>query len=186
MLQSIITTVSEVRDMLLTGYSLEIFKSKCNPKSARVRCFAHLENDVREVLPFLITVLGGGYKKEPPALTLKNCGKLITIYPKKIAINALRDGEEAEKIVAWLQREINETWEKQHKIEPSIERMQQPALIEVLKLLPKTDCKQCNERTCLLFAAQVVEGRKDHNGCPLIEPNKRLILNDYLSQFRFE
>jgi len=172
--------------MLLTGYSIEIFKSKCNPKATRVRCFAHLENDVREVLPFLKTVLGGGYKKEPPALTLKNYGKMITIYPKKIAINALRDGEEAEKIVAWLQREINETWEKQYKIEPNIKSMQQPALIEVLKLLPKSNCKQCNERTCLLFAARVVEGSKDHNGCPPMEPHKSLILQDYLTQFRFE
>ena len=45
--------------MLLTGYSLEISKSKCDYKAKGVHCFAYLENDVREVLPFLNTVLGG-------------------------------------------------------------------------------------------------------------------------------
>ena len=98
--------------MLLTGYSLEIFKSKCQSEAKGVHCFAHLDDDVREVLPFLNTVLGGFvYTKEPPSLMLKNYGKLITIHPQKIAVNALSDREEAEKIIAWLQREINETWE---------------------------------------------------------------------------
>ncbi len=173
--------------MLLTGYTLEILKSKCDSAAKGVHCFAHLENDVREVLPFLNSVLGGFiYTQEPPSLLLKNYGKLITIHPKKIAVNALRDGDEAEKIVAWLQREINETWEKRHEIEPSTESMRQPVLIEVLKLLPKTNCKQCNQPTCMVFAVRVIEGSKDHNDCPPIEPQKKLLLQDYLSQFRFD
>ena len=45
--------------MLLTGYSLEIFKSKCYSEAKGVHCFAHLNDDVGEVLPFLNTVLGG-------------------------------------------------------------------------------------------------------------------------------
>ena len=96
------------------------------------------------------------------------------------------DGDEAKKIVAWLQREINETWERRTEIEPSTESMRQPVLMEVLKLLPKTNCRQCNEPTCMVFAARVIEGSKDHNDCPPIEPQKKLLLQDYLSQFRFE
>ncbi len=69
--------------MLLTGYILEIFKSKCDSAAKGVHCFAHLKNDVREVLPFLNTVLGGFvYTQEPPSLMLKNYGELITIHPK--------------------------------------------------------------------------------------------------------
>ncbi len=41
--------------MLLTGYSLEIVKSKCNSLAKAVHCFAHLDNDISEVLPFLKT-----------------------------------------------------------------------------------------------------------------------------------
>jgi ArsR family metal-binding transcriptional regulator len=112
MLRRVRTAISGEAQMLLTGYSLEIFKSKCHSEAKGVHCFAHLNDDVREVLPFLNTVLGGFiYTKEPPSLMLKNYGKLITIHPQKIAVNALSDREEAEKIVAWLQREINKTWE---------------------------------------------------------------------------
>jgi ArsR family metal-binding transcriptional regulator len=173
--------------MLLTGYSLEIFKSKCYSEAKGVHCFAHLNDDVSEVLPFLNTVLGGFvYTKEPPSLMLKNYGKLITIHPQKIAVNALSGGDEAEKIVAWLQREINETWERRAEIEPSTESMRQPVLMEVLKLLPKTNCRQCNEPTCMFFAVRVIEGSKDQNDCPPIDTKNKAALQEYLSQFRFD
>jgi ArsR family metal-binding transcriptional regulator len=173
--------------MLLTGYSLEIFRSKCNADAQSLHCFAHLDDDVGEVLPYLNTVLGGfTYTKEPPALTLKNSGKLITIHPRMIAVNALQDEEQAEKIIAWLQREINSTWEKRGEIEPSVEGAKQPALIEVLKLLPKTNCKECGLPTCMVFAVRVIEGVKDHTHCPSLADEKREALANYLSRFSFE
>ena len=173
--------------MLLTGYSLEIFRSKCNPDAQSLHCFAHLNDDVREVLPYLNTVLGGfAYSQDPPALTLKNSGKLITIHPRKIAVNALQDEEQAEKIIAWLQREINSAWEKRGEIEPSTEGAKQPALLEVLKLLPKTNCKECGEPTCMVFAVRLIEGAKDQTNCPSLAGEKREALANYLSRFHFE
>lgn len=173
--------------MLLTGYSLEIFKSKCQADAKGVHCYAHLDDDVSAVLPYLNTVLGGFvYTLEPPALTLKNYGKLITIHPRRIAINALRDREEAEKIAAWLQREINETWDNRAEIEPSTSSARQPVLLEILKLLPRTNCRQCGDATCLVFAAKAVEGVRNQNDCPPLSAVNRTLLAEYLSLFRFE
>ncbi|KAB2888542.1 MAG: Fe-S cluster protein, partial [Desulfobulbaceae bacterium] len=113
-------------------------------------------------------------------------GKLITIHPRKIAVNALQDEEQAEKIVAWLQREINGAWENRAGIEPSEHGVQQPTLMEVLKLLPKTNCRECGEPTCMVFAVRVVEGAKDHTNCPALLGEKREALAAYLSQFHFD
>lgn len=173
--------------MLLTGYTMEIFLSKCNAGARTLHCFAHLHDDVSEVLPYLNTVLGGfTYTRDPPSLTLKNSGKLITIHARKIAVNALQDEEQAEKIVAWLQREINSAWESREKIEPSVESARQPAMMEVLKLLPRTNCKECGEPTCMVFAVRVIEGAKDQTNCPSLQGDKREDLKNYLSQFHFE
>lgn len=173
--------------MLLTGYSLEIFKSKCQADAKGVHCFVHLDDDVRAVLPYLNTVLGGFvYTLEPPALTLKNYGKLITIHPRRIAINALRDREEAEKIAAWLQREINGTWENRAEIKPSTSSARQPVLLEILKLLPRTNCRQCGDATCLVFAAKTVEGVRNQDDCPPLSAANRTLLAEYLSSFRFD
>ena len=173
--------------MLLSGYTMEIFRSKCNAGAQSLHCFAHLHDDVGEVLPYLNTVLGGfTYTQAPPTLTLKNSGKLITIHARKIAVNALRDEDEAQKIVAWLQREINSTWEQRSEIEPSVESAKQPALIEVLKLLPRTNCKECGEPTCMVFAVRVVEGVKEFSRCPSLQGEKKDALAKYLSPFHFD
>lgn len=172
--------------MLLTGYSLEIFRSKCQASAQGFHCYAHLESDVSAVLPYLNTALGGFvYTADPPSLMLKNYGKLITIHSRKIAVNALRDPEEAEKIVAWLQREINETWERREQITPSTSSAKQPVLIEVLKLLPRSNCRECGQPTCMVFATRVVEGSMDQEGCPALTPENKERLAAYLSLFQF-
>jgi len=173
--------------MLLTGYTLEIFRSKCNAEAQTLHCYAHLNDDVSPALPYLNAHLGGfTYSREGPSLTLKNSGKLITIHPRKIAVNALKDKEQAEKIVAWLHREINTVWERRAEITPCYVSAKQPSLIEILKLLPKTNCRKCNEPTCMVFATRVIEGVKDHTNCPPLEDDKRKILTEYLSQFQFD
>lgn len=41
--------------------------------------------------------------------------------------------------------------------------------MELFKLLPKTNCRKCNEPTCLAFAAAVFTGKKQINECPCLD-----------------
>jgi len=171
--------------MLLKGYRKEIFRPECNPQFQSLHCIAHLDQDITEVLPYLNAVLGGyQYFKEPPALTLKTHGKLITLHPREIAINALRDEEQADKILEWLKHEINETWEKRDGIEPSFETPEKPKVFEILKLLPRTNCRECGQPTCMVFAVQVAEGSKDPEDCPPLSQEARLKLDEYMGRFQ--
>lgn len=170
--------------MLLESYRLEIFNPECNPGAMSVHCFAHLDQDVSAALPYLNAVLGGfGYIKDPPAVTFRVHGKLITVHGRKIAINALQDEAQARKIVEWLKREINSAWEKRDEIEPCDEKIPRPQLIEILKLLPKTNCRQCGEATCMVFAVRAMEGVKKPGDCPPIEARSRMRLEAYLGAF---
>jgi ArsR family metal-binding transcriptional regulator len=172
--------------MLLTGYKKEIFKPECNPNFESLHCFAHLENDISDVIPYLNTVLGGtAYQKNPPSVMLQVNGRLIAVHSRKIAINALRDEAEADKILKWLAREINETWEKRHEIEPAESVAEKPKLIEVLKLLPKTNCHECGQPTCMVFSSLVVQGVKGSDDCPQLEASIKNQLKTYLSKFSF-
>jgi ArsR family metal-binding transcriptional regulator len=173
--------------MLLTGYRKEIFRPECNPSFQSLHCVAYLDEDIKAVLPYLNARLGGDeYYREPPAVTFRPQGKLITVHPRQIAVNALRDEEEADKILEWLKREINEAWEKRAEIEPSYESAPKPKLLEILKLLPKTNCGLCGEPTCMVFAARTAEGVKGPEDCPPLTGEGRAGLQDYLSRFRRE
>ena len=173
--------------MLLKRYTKKIFRPECNPGFESVHCIAHLNQDVSEVLPYLNAVLGGyEYLKDPPAVILRSQGKLITVHGNKIAINALRDEAEADKILEWLKREINETWESRDDIEPSYEGAPKPKVIEILKLLPKSNCKECGDPTCMVFAARMAEGIKGPEDCPPLGSENKQRLEDYMSQFKFD
>ncbi|MBT8342923.1 MAG: Fe-S cluster protein [Desulfatitalea sp.] len=173
--------------MLLKSYTKKIFNSECNPAYEGVHCVATLDQDIAEALPYLNAALGGfEYLNNPPAVTFKVHGKLITVQASQIAINALKNEAEADKILAWLQREINEAWENRNRIAPCHEGAPRPNLIEVLKHLPKTNCKQCNQPTCMVFAVRIAEGVLTADNCPILDKEKRGIINDYMGQFDME
>ncbi|MBE0461713.1 MAG: Fe-S cluster protein [Candidatus Aminicenantes bacterium] len=170
--------------MLLKNYTKEISRPVCNPSFQSVHCIAHLAEDIKEVLPYLNTALGGfSYTKEPPSVAFKVHGKLISVYPRKIAINALKDEAEADKILEWLKGEINAAWEKRAEIEPKYEATPKPKVMEILRLLPKTNSRECGRPTCMVFAAQVAEGAKGAEDCPPLDEKDKQKLKEYLGQF---
>lgn len=173
--------------MLLKSYEKEIFNNECMPSALSVQCFAHLKEDVGKAIPYLNACLGGhSCTKNPPSVTFKVQGKLITIHSKKIAINALKDEDEAIKILEWLKREINSTWENRHSIKPSFQPLATPNFIEILKCLPKTNCGECGQATCMVFATLMVGGVKGIEDCPQLDEFNRKKLSEYLMSFRYD
>jgi len=173
--------------MLLRGYTKEIFRPECNPGFESVHCIAHLDQDISAVLPYLNAVLGGfEFVKDPPTVMFRSQGKFITLHGRKIAINALKDEAEADKILKWLKREINEAWKNRDNIEPSYEGAPKPSVIEILKLLPRTNCRECGESTCMVFAVRLADGAKGPENCPPLGDENRQRLEEYLSQYKLD
>jgi ArsR family metal-binding transcriptional regulator len=173
--------------MLLKRYTKKIFRAECNPSFESLHCIAKLDQDVSEALPYLNTVLGGfEYLKAPPAVIFRSRGRLITVHGREIAINALNDEAEADRILEWLKREINQAWENRASITPSFESAPRPQLFEILKLLPRTSCRECGEPTCMVFAARAAEGVKSAADCPPLTGAAKQRLEKYLGRFNFE
>ena len=172
--------------MLLKSYTTEIFRPTCNPGFRSLHCIAHLDQDVSPALPYLNAVLGGfEFIEDPPAVTFLSMGRLISVHCRKIAINALKDVNEADKILKWLVKEINTAWEHRDSIKPSHAGLPRPSIVEILKCLPKTNCRQCNEPTCLVFACRLAEGAYLPSGCPLLSDSDRHKLENYMRSFQF-
>lgn len=173
--------------MFLREYRKRIFRPQCNPNFQSVHCIAHLESDISPVLPYLNTALGGNtYTHDPPSVTFKVHGKLITVHSREISINALKDEGEADKILKWLRQEINETWEKRDQIKPSYQGLSKPQVLEILKLLPKNNCRRCSQPTCMVFSLLVADGVKGPEDCPGLNDSAKGKLQTYLEPFHLE
>jgi ArsR family metal-binding transcriptional regulator len=169
--------------MLVNQYRTKYVRPP-NPTAQHLRCFAYLDADIRAVLPYLNTLLKGHqFSPDPPSLTLKFQGKLITLTAQEIAINIVKDQEEAEEILKWLKQEINATWERRGEIVPSFAVAAPPRLLEILKLLPRTNCRACGQPTCMVFALQVGQGAQGLEGCPYLDPDHQRRLREYLRPF---
>ena len=173
--------------MILTGYTKQISRPECNPSSESVYCIATLNEDVAEVLPYLNAVLHGmEYFHDPPEVLFHLQGRSIKVGAREIAVNQLEDEEEADRVIEWWKDKINEVWEKREGIVPCCEGKVKPRLINVLRLLPKTNCKKCGQPTCMVFASQVVEGKCGAAHCPELSAGNREKLSLYLAGFSFD
>jgi len=169
--------------MMLKHYRKE-FRRPPNPSAKHLRCVAYFDENISDVLPYLNTVLRGHqYITEPPSLTLKFNGKLITIYSQEIAINIVKDKAEADNILEWLKQEINNTWKRRDQIKPSFSAPKKPGILNIFKLLPKTNCQECGQPTCMVFALLVTEGKKGPEDCPQLDVRNKITLQEYLEQF---
>jgi ArsR family metal-binding transcriptional regulator len=173
--------------MLIRQYRQEFVRPP-NPSAQHLRCFAHFEEDIGDVLPHLNAVLKGyQFSRQPPMLTVKyqaGQARLITITPRMIAINIVRDQHEAGEILEWLRQVINDTWERRQEIQPRFDVPTKPRILDILRLLPKTNCRQCGFPTCLVFAAQVSEGHKSPGDCPPLDGQDKEKLLNYLKDYR--
>ncbi|MGC8491342.1 MAG: (Fe-S)-binding protein [Syntrophobacteraceae bacterium] len=173
--------------MLLESYRKQIIHPECRPEAESVQLIAHLDQDISEVIPYLNAVFGGfQYIKDPPCVTFRVHGKLIAIHSEKICVNALKDAAEGDKIIEWLKQEVNDTWERRGEIVPSYEGAPKPKVMEILKLLPRTNCRLCGQPTCMVFAVQAAEGGKGAEDCPALEGEGKARLEAYLQKFTFE
>ena len=173
--------------MLLTGYTKKIFRPECNPSFQSVHCIAHLNEDIGDALPYLNAVLGATqYLADPPEVMFHHHGRIIKVGAQEIAINALKDEQEADRILQWLSNEINTAWRDREQITPSFTGRTKPKIIDILRLLPKTNCKKCGQATCMAFAAQLMEGGRGAEHCPELDGPAREELSAYLDNFTFD
>jgi ArsR family metal-binding transcriptional regulator len=158
--------------MLIEKYDLEVFTPPCEPGAERFSAIGRLAADIRDVFPFLnATLRGAVYNAGAPAVTWKKAGHNIAFHPYQIAVSNVPDRDAAIQEVEGLIKLVNRTWERRGEIEPSYEVRRRPGMMEIYKLLPRTNCKACGQASCFVFANKLIAGQVSLQDCPcLSEP----------------
>jgi len=153
-------------------YTLKMVRPICALNRPVVGAMVDIDGDIREVFPYLNAELGKCfYNPEMPFLRFIWSGKGITLFSDRIGITGLADEEEARRFVAALRELLAETWSRRAEIKPSHRRGSEIKAVDVYKLLPRTNCGCCGERTCLAFAARLLKQEITMSDCtPLLEP----------------
>jgi len=155
--------------MLLCNYILKMVLSDCNPSSQKVNAIADLSEDISEVLPYLNTILKGiQYDEAEKVLVVKKGGRLITFRPTQIALTKLEDENEARVVMEELKQILNKTFANREQIKPTYTSRSIPRPLDIFKLLPGKNCKECGEATCMAFALRLINDEVEWKQCPLL------------------
>lgn len=177
--------------LLVRDYRLRLHRPACDLSAEWINAIGLLRDDISEVLPYLnATIKGCTYSPKAPALTFLKEGHRITLQPRQLAVSKCTDEQEARSLLDWLQQTINDLWERRESIEPNYHSVGELAAIDAYKLLPRTNCGECGEPTCMAFAAKLVMQETSIAACkPLFSgefEEKRQALIDELTTRGYE
>ena len=135
------------------------FVGPCVAEADDLRLTAQVEGDLAPTFPYLnAEVPNGTFNPGGPSFTLMDGPRLVTLFPHRLAIGRLREMQDAWRTLARLKRLVDGVWRRRDSITPSHERRVRTSALEIFSRLPKTNCRQCGEATCLAFAAQLLAG----------------------------
>ncbi len=167
----------------------EIFRPKMDSTKETLHAIATFRPDISPSFPYVNAELGAwDYDKINQVLLLKlSDGKWITLQAQEIAIRGARDIEESHALLEWIKGQINDIYERRDGITPRHTGQAGLKVMEILKLLPMTNCKACGYPTCMAYAAALREGEISLSDCPPLweEPYRVKLekLQAYLESF---
>ncbi len=120
------------------------------------------------VLPLLNAMLPNviSYNPRASALVLRRKPGFITLLADTLYITQVKDADEGLELLNALRDLLNQTWDARETIEPRNEERRTPRPLEVWELLPRTNCRQCGEVTCMAFGFALLESRRRLGECP--------------------
>ena len=158
---------------MIGRYELEILTPACDPGSPRLVAKAALADDISPVLPYLnATLPGADYLPEARALIWEDGAHRVAFHAHEIAVSEVVDHDDAELVMSDLVNLVNETWERRDEIVPSVATRPRPTPMEVYRLLPGTNCKECHLPGCWQFALKLVAGEATTGDCPILAEAK--------------
>ncbi len=153
----------------------------CVADETRIRLIAHITGDMAEVFPYLNAVMEtASYIKSAPVLTFMDGYRMISLSPRRITVARADEIVDAWRVLEMIRYQVNRVWQQRATIQPSDALRQRPPALEILKRLPRTNCRACGEPTCTAFACKVYEGASSIEQCKAVFGGKYGYLKEAL------
>jgi ArsR family metal-binding transcriptional regulator len=153
--------------MLIEDYDVEVTTPECDLESPIYMARVSLASDIGDVLPYLnAKVEKGEFVAGIPALVFREGGRKYAMRPREVLISNISERSEALSLASAMVAKINNIWEDRENIEPSYDSWEKPKVLNLLKLMPGSNCKECGVPTCMAFATKLSEGKAKLEECP--------------------
>ena len=153
---------SESETMPLYLDSITLTKTlPCLAEPGRIIVIGKPNRLLDEVLPYLATLPGIiAWNPEALTLTFRRPHGFMTLYSDRIYITQVVDTADGLELFDALKEAVNAVWEKRAELTAATTKKRAPRHLDIWELLPRSNCGQCNEATCLAFAVAVIQQKR--------------------------
>jgi ArsR family metal-binding transcriptional regulator len=142
----------------------------CLAEPGKIIVIGKPDRSLGEVIPYLATLPSViAYNPETLTLTFRRQPGFLTLYPDKVYITQVKDADAGLEVLAALIDAINATWENRDELTAVTKSRRAPRHLDIWELLPRTNCKQCGEATCLAFAVSLIQQQRSLDECPPLQ-----------------
>lgn len=139
------------------------------PRSKIWSASFRLDQDVCPLFPYINAALDEAvYYEKPEHIRFLFDGYRCFLYPDIIAAHFFESKMAAKNFIAGLIDFLNDIHSQKKNIRPNYDQIKQVPIVDILKILPKTNCQKCGYLTCMAFAAAIIKGKVSADKCPNI------------------
>ncbi|MDY6933003.1 MAG: (Fe-S)-binding protein [Spirochaetota bacterium] len=151
-----------------TNFSMEA--PGCHPGTSVFRAHFKLDTDVSSLFPYINAVAEKAkYYKSPHYIQFLLKGIDCALYADEVIARVFENREQALVFFDHIKGFINDIESNKESITPNYKKQEYIPVLEILKCLPKSNCKECGFPTCMAFADAVSKGDAAYERCPKYE-----------------
>jgi DNA-binding CsgD family transcriptional regulator/ArsR family metal-binding transcriptional regulator len=129
--------------------------------------YFRLKKDVRSVFPYINAfVTESRYYDRPEHIQFFFDGIKCTLYPHELIAASFPDEGAALSFFGRFMTFVEDLLQRRDTLQPDYRKYHPPAILDILKLVPKSNCRSCGYATCMAFAAALRNGEVAPDSCP--------------------
>ena len=161
--------LSKTRGNLIENYDARLVEPGCTPGAGRWGALVIPPQDISSAFPYLNTVYEHTiYDYQNQILIIREKRQAYAMRPLEIRIARVDSPEQAVHLARDIVDKVDQVWFDRENITPRFTEKKNVKVIDIFKLLPKTNCRKCGYLTCLACSAALREGTAGVESCPEI------------------
>lgn len=126
-----------------------------------------LDQDVKALFPYLNAVFTDArFYDKPECVEFIFEGFKCMLYPDEVIAAAFTGEDQALQFAQRLVDFLNGVNDKKDSLTPNFKKFQPVSVIDIYKILPQTNCRECGFSACLAFAAALSKREATTDQCP--------------------
>lgn len=134
-----------------------------------VMAIFYFDTDLGSLFPYINAVAKEAeLYKEPYFIRFKLDHVFCVLYPERCIASPFTDRNEAKRFRDKMMVYLNSILNRKDKIRPKYKIFKKIAVTDIIRLLPRTNCRECGYPSCMAFAAMLSKQLAAPSRCPYI------------------